>query len=401
MEKTWILSICVVVLVAGFAGSAIAEQNQTAGINSDFLPEVKGASSDVPVGPPRNPMAGGEDCATATVISVLPYLDSGTTTGAANDYDATCPYSGGTAPDVVYAYTPIADEAVDITVCSNGGDADYDTKIYVFEGIANCGVADYACNDDACQAPSYTAAYNSELMGLALTGGTTYFIVVDGYGAASAGDYTLSVDVGVPPPPGPGCGDIGDPGFLLGQDAVGPDDGISAATSGQATWGSHIVAETIAQAADPAWFDIGTLNVWGLSALFDGASWNACDQTTMTFDVIFYEDNAGVPGTVICDIQSAVPVITDTGQLYLGFSLFQFDIPAACDLGSVGTKWFSVQSETMTPDCSFMWVNAASGDGQSLQDDGTGAWATATGYDRSMCINGSTIPVELQSFGIE
>ncbi len=386
-------------MVVGMAGSAIAEQNQKTGINSDFLPEVKAASSGHPVGPPRNPMNGGEDCASATVIPSLPYLDSGTTTGALHDYDETCPYSGGTAGDVVYAYTPAANEAVDITVCSNGGDANYDTKIYVYEGIANCGVANFDCNDDSCTAPSYGSPYNSELLGLAFTAGNTYFIVVDGYGT-SEGDYTLFVDVGVPPPPGPGCGDIGDSGFLLGQDAHGPDDDWSATTSGQATWGTYIVAETVDQAADPGWFDIGSLNAWGLSLLNDG-SWVACDPTGMTFDVIFYEDNAGVPGTVICDVQSAVPTITPTGLQYAGYDLFQFDIPAACDLGSVGTKWFSVQSETMTPDCNFLWMSGASGDGQSLQDDGTGAWATATDADRSMCINGSTIPVELLAFSIE
>ncbi len=400
MKQRWILSVCVVAIVVGIAGAAIAEQNQATSINSHFIPGVKAPSSSLPPGPPNNPMAGGEDCANATVIAALPYVDSGTTTGAVNDYDAVCPYSGGTAGDVVYAYTPAADEAVDITVCSNGGDANYDTKIYIFEGIANCGVSDYACNDDACQAASYSGgAYNSELIGQALTGGNTYFIVVDGYGT-DEGDYTLSVDVGVPPPPGPGCGDIGDPGFLLGQDAHGTEESWSAAVSGQATWGTYIIAETIAQTADPDWFSISTLNVWGLSLLNDG-SWNACDPTGMTFDILFYEDNAGVPGTVICDVQSAIPTITNTGDQYSGFDLFQFDIPAVCDLGSVGTKWFSVQSETMTPDCNFLWMSGTGGDTQSLQDDGTGTWATSTGYDRSMCINGSTIPVELLSLDIE
>jgi hypothetical protein len=55
----------------------------------------------------------------------------------------------------------------------------------------------------------------------------------------------------------------------------------------------------------------------------------------------------------------------------------------------------------MTPDCNFLWMSSPDGDGESLQDDGTGTWATATGFDRSMCINGSTIPVELLSLGIE
>jgi len=389
----------VIVLVAGFAGTAIAEQNLTAGISSQSIFEIK-VPGERPTGPPKNPLVGGETCATATAITALPYLDSGTTIGAINDYDAVCPYTGGTAGDVVYAYTPVADEAVDISVCSNGGDATYDTKIYVFEGLANCGVSDFACSDDDCTAPTYGSPYNSELIGLSLTAGNTYYIVIDGYGS-DVGDYTLSVDVGVPPPPPPNCGDIGDAGFLLGQDAPGPDDDWSAATSTQASWASfpYLVAESIAQAADPDWFVINHINVWGMSLVNTG-SWGACDPTGMTFDVIFYEDNAGVPGAVICDVQSAVPAITNTGEQYAGYDLFQFDIPAACDLGSLGSKWFSVQNEAMTPDCGFLWMSGTGGDSESLQDsDGTGF--APTGYDRGLCINGSTIPIELLSFDIE
>jgi len=103
---------------------------------------------------------------------------------------------------------------------------------------------------------------------------------------------------------------------------------------------------------------------------------------------------------VICDVQSAVPAITNTGEQYAGYDLFQFDIPAACDLGSLGSKWFSVQNEAMTPDCGFLWMSGTGGDSESLQDsDGTGF--APTGYDRGLCINGSTIPIELLSFDIE
>ena len=119
----------------------------------------------------------------------------------------------------------------------------------------------------------------------------------------------------------------------------------------------------------------------------------------MTFDVIFYQDNAGEPGAVICDLQSVVPVITNTLVQYVGFDLFRFDLPAACDLGTVGPKWVTVQSKLYPDDCGFIWLSGTGGDGTSLQDGGTG-WDLKDN-DRNMCINGATIPVELMGFLIE
>ena len=125
---------------------------------------------------------GGEDVATALEITALPYNDSGTTAGYLNDYDEVCPYTGSTAPDVVYVYTPAADAVVDISLC-NG--STYDTKLYVYENDVIEGTS-IACNDDSC--PSYV----SELLDVSLTAGNDYYIVVDGYGGAS-GAYVLDV----------------------------------------------------------------------------------------------------------------------------------------------------------------------------------------------------------------
>ncbi|UCD16681.1 MAG: hypothetical protein JSV44_09490, partial [Candidatus Zixiibacteriota bacterium] len=138
-------------------------------------------------GPPHVPGSGklgGETIATATVIGALPYVDTDNTCDYVNDYDEVCPYSGSTAPDVVYSYAPAANETVDISLCYAG--TDYDTKLYVYENSHTPG-SPYACNDDAC--PGYV----SEILELALTGGNVYYIVVDGYGS-SCGNYELHVD---------------------------------------------------------------------------------------------------------------------------------------------------------------------------------------------------------------
>jgi len=132
---------------------------------------------------------GGEDCATATAIAGLPYSDLGVTTvGFLDDYDAVCPYTGSTSPDAVYSYTPAVGETVDISLCGAG--TAYDTKLYVYAGACTSGT-EIACNDDSCP------GFISELLGVVLTGGTTYYIVVDGYGGAS-GVYDLSITALLP-----------------------------------------------------------------------------------------------------------------------------------------------------------------------------------------------------------
>jgi len=200
----------------------------------------------------------------------------------------------------------------------------------------------------------------------------------------------------------PTCGDLADPGFLLGQDPHNPGDPDWDIMSSHVTsWGTYIMAESIDQTAtDPDWFDISSLTVWGLSLInVPTEDIQACDPSGMTFDVIFYQDNAGVPGAVICDLQSVVPAITNTLVQYIGFDLFQFDLPAACDLGTVGPKWVTIQSELYPDDCGFVWLSSADDGSGSLQDGG-GGWQFKEN-DRSMCINGATIPVELVAFSTE
>lgn len=136
-------------------------------------------------GPPtsfRSALGGGEDIPNAVVISSLPFDDTGNTCGALDDYDATCPYSGSTSPDLVYAYTPAADEVVAVDLCAS----QYDTKVYVFDGSPATIVA---CSDDA---GCGSTGWQSKIVGLALVAGHTYYVVVDGYGGL-CGDYAVAI----------------------------------------------------------------------------------------------------------------------------------------------------------------------------------------------------------------
>ncbi len=171
-----------VFLALFLAGAAFAA---TAPTSNRLSLEGKGLSDgDGAIGP----RTGGETIADATVIPSLPYSDTGATCGYINDYDEVCPYSGSTAPDVVYAFTPSGTmDPLTVDLCAS----QYDTKVYVYAG----GVGNLvACNDDA--GCGYSG-WQSRIAGLAVTPGVTYYIVVDGYGT-SCGTYDIQVTA--PPP---------------------------------------------------------------------------------------------------------------------------------------------------------------------------------------------------------
>ncbi len=125
---------------------------------------------------------GGDTCASATVVSAFPYTDAGDTCGATNDYDEVCNYPGSLSPDLVYSFTPNSACTANISLC----DSAYDTKLYVYE--STCGGANFACNDDSCG----VSGWRSELVGVNLTGGNTYYVVVDGYGS-DCGTFNINI----------------------------------------------------------------------------------------------------------------------------------------------------------------------------------------------------------------
>lgn len=142
---------------------------------------------------------GGDTCDDAQTIPGVPYSDVGNTCDCSDNYDEICPFDAPGSPEVVYSYTPAQDECVNITLCNGSA---YDTKLYVYENV--CGAYQsgtfFACNDDAC--PGFV----SELENLFLTGGNTYYIVVDGYDG-ECGDYQIDIS-----PCGPPCDVTCDPG---------------------------------------------------------------------------------------------------------------------------------------------------------------------------------------------
>jgi hypothetical protein len=154
---------------------------------------------------PLDPLQGGENIATAFILSgPLPINSTGTTEGYLDDYNEECGFDGSGSPDVVYAYTPPADVTVDLDLCGS----EYDTRLYVYENTLTPG-SPFACNDDFYY-NTECGFYVSKIESVYLTGGNTYFIVVDGYTEMEFGNYTLAIS------------EIGAPGCVWGLDIVCP-----------------------------------------------------------------------------------------------------------------------------------------------------------------------------------
>lgn len=399
-----VIMCCVTAALLGLSGWALADS--PAGLSSgnsgpgvDRLPSrlcsAAAAGRSLPGGipaekppvegeaPPPDPnviMQGGDTCATATVIGSLPFSANGSTVGYTNNYDEACPFTGSTAPDVVYSFTPATDMNIDITLCA--GVTDYDTKLYVYEDVCpapNSG-QHVGCNDDACNSPVYPSNFISELSGLALTAGHTYYIVVDGWGT-SAGNYTLEVTQWQPPPPPAVCDD---PDLLYWQTVIPPDGSWNAFTSGQTSSFDYAVFDNFTSDE----FSITDVRWWGLSLFWTGDGFVACDPAGLTFDVTFHEDNAGQPGAAVCSHTGLTPAHTNTGALYAGYSLFLWealDLVPACE--PTGATWISVKSFANPAGCVLLWMNALGGDGASWQHDG--AAFSGLPHDVSMCLNGA------------
>ncbi|MGH7724148.1 MAG: hypothetical protein ACREOU_01840 [Candidatus Eiseniibacteriota bacterium] len=123
------------------------------------------------------PLSGGDTIPNATVIPALPYVDSGGTCGANDDYPPVCWVTPG-APDVVYKYTPPTNGIVTISLCNSN----YDTALLLVRGT------DFVvlrCADDVC-------GLQSRIENVPLIGNIPYYIIVDGWGE-SCGEYQLTV----------------------------------------------------------------------------------------------------------------------------------------------------------------------------------------------------------------
>ncbi|MCS5582900.1 MAG: hypothetical protein NZ777_05255, partial [Pseudomonadales bacterium] len=137
--------------------------------------------------PPFVPQPGDIIETAVEVEPTLPIELLGTTDGYLDDYDEICPAESD-SPDKVYSLSPSTDITVDIDLCGSA----YDTKVFVYENEYTPN-APYACDDDFNgSADECGGAWTSMIPGLVLSAGSTYYIVIDGWGGGF-GDFIVNI----------------------------------------------------------------------------------------------------------------------------------------------------------------------------------------------------------------
>jgi len=140
------------------------------------------------MGQSLDPLQGGENVVTAFILNgSLPIVSSGTTAGYLDDYNEECEFPGSGAPDVVYSYTPSSGITVDVDLCGSS----YDTRLYIYENSVTPGNP-FACSDDF-YFDEECGFYVSKIENATLSGGFTYYLVIDGYDETSYGNYIMTI----------------------------------------------------------------------------------------------------------------------------------------------------------------------------------------------------------------
>ena len=145
---------------------------------------------------------GGENQQTATLISSFPFTGTGSTVTATDDYNESCPDypNAGGGKDHVYRYNNgSSDQYVRVSLCE--AVTNFDSQLYVYVDSCFSG-SNIACQEDGCQSPAYSNAYNSLIEPLLLEANRNYYFVIDGYSANASGNYQINIDtVAAPPTP--------------------------------------------------------------------------------------------------------------------------------------------------------------------------------------------------------
>ena len=141
----------------------------------------------------------GDLCTAAAPGPVNPFTVSSTTVGATNNYDiaTTCGVAqtvfGGTGASLDVAYSVVTDQNCSVTVSADPTGTNWDLALYVLAAPgAACTqlptLADPQCvtmDDDGASNTTETVTFNA-------TAGTEYFVIVDGFNAAT-GTFDLTI----------------------------------------------------------------------------------------------------------------------------------------------------------------------------------------------------------------
>ncbi|HPF41757.1 MAG TPA: PQQ-dependent sugar dehydrogenase [Phycisphaerae bacterium] len=152
-----------------------------------------------------------DDCANPTPITngVTPFTTDGATTDGPDEPGACTKFSDTqVASDIWFCYTATCTGDLTVSTC---GDADYDTKLAIYDGCACPTASALACQDD-----SSGCAGNTTNLTVSVVAGNQYLLRVGGYnGATGSGNLTITCEGTCG---GPADGDMNEDGSVNGLD---------------------------------------------------------------------------------------------------------------------------------------------------------------------------------------
>jgi hypothetical protein len=136
---------------------------------------------------------------------------------------------------------------------------------------------------------------------------------------------------------------------------------------------------------------IGGVHWWGFALIFHPSyGWMPCgDPSTMTFEIGFYQDAAGYPGT---QVRSYVvqPTITDVGP-FSWTELYYYSVDSPLPCCELQSGWVSIQSQAQYLDCVFLWLNSPAGDFSAYQQPAGGSF-NQLGTNLAFCLTSGDCP---------
>ena len=136
--------------------------------------------------------------------------------------------------------------------------------------------------------------------------------------------------------------------------------------------------------------DIYTIDWWGATPDNNG-SWIPCTENPKSFEISFYQDNAGAPGTLVYSFTVSVTG-QSTGQTIAGFPINKYSADLPIAVTSLTNGWVSIYGNPLGS-CAFLWEESDTGDDLAYQS-GSNIYT-----DLSFCLYGPP-PIPVSNWAI-
>jgi hypothetical protein len=95
--------------------------------------------------------------------------------------------------------------------------------------------------------------------------------------------------------------------------------------------------------------------------------WGPCNPEGMLFEIIFYEDSGGIPGSPVCIYSDVSPSFTNTGMFYDDYEMYYWEteLDPCCDISQ---GWISIQNTYSPSQCWFLWAGSPTTPKNGLQN---------------------------------